>query len=296
MGLFFNRPVPAHGAFFILQRHLMANRFRKIHRARQVKNDEFYTQLCDIEKECVHYLEHFKDKIIYCNCDTEESNFVKYFKRLKNNGLIKDIWWSGGLGGDDFRSPESLDKLKQADVVITNPPFSLFIDFMNILFANNKKFLVLGNRSAVIYKSIFPRIKNNEMWFGVRRWSGGIDFITNDGIRGVPAIWFTNIEHGITPAELPFTKSVQMPKYDNADAVNVNRSAHFPPDYTGVVGVPITFLEWYNPDKFLILGRDKDFTYDGNICHINGEPLYIRLFVQRKATHANENVQKKLAA
>lgn len=274
----------------------MANRFKKIHRARQVKNDEFYTQLCDIEKECSYYLEHFKDKIIYCNCDTEESNFVKYFKQLKNNGLIKDVLWSGGFGGDDFRSFESMEKLHKADIVITNPPFSLFIDFMDILFASGKKFLVLGNRSAVIYKNIFPWIKNNQLWFGVRRWTGGMNFITEEGIRGVPAIWFTNIDHGIPPPELPFTKLVDMPTYDNADAVNINRSAHFPPGYTGIVGVPITFLEWYNPLKFEILGRDKDFTTDGDICHINGEPLYIRLFVRRLITHANENRQMGMVA
>lgn len=255
----------------------MAGRFLKIH----MKNEEFHTQLCDIERECAHYLKHFKDKVIYCNCDTEDSNFVKYFKRLKRNGIIKDVWWSGGICGDDFRSPESMGKLCKADIVISNPPFSLFIEYMDMLFSSGKQFLVLGNRSAVIYNNIFPRIKSNQLWFGVRRWSGGMNFITDEGIRGVPAIWFTNIDHGVPPPELPFTELVVMPKYDNADAVNVNRSAHIPPNYTGVVGVPITFLEWYNPSKFEILGRDKDFTTNGDICHINGEPMYIRLFIRR---------------
>ena len=95
-----------------------------------------------------------------------------------------------------------------------------------------------------------------------------MNFITDNGMRGVSAIWYTNIAHGIIPPELPFTKRVEMPAYDNADAVNVNKSSHLPPDYTGIVGVPISFLQWYNPEKFEILGLAKDFTYDGKPCYI----------------------------
>lgn len=253
----------------------------KLLRAKKAKNDEFYTRYEDVKSECDHYRSHFFNKIIYCNCDTADSAFVRYFSELKAQGLIRDIWFSGGLGGADFRSPESIERLKQADLIVTNPPFSLFREFIELLFTNNKQFLILGNRSAIVYKYIFPKIKANELWFGVRRWSGGIDFITENGLRGVPAIWFTNIKHGFVPPDLPFKKSVFMPQYDNANAVNIDKSAYFPPDYTGIVGVPITFLEWYNPEKFELLGRDKDFTTDGDICRINGKPVYIRLFVRR---------------
>ena len=267
--------------FFFFKGFFMPRTYRKLHRARAARNDEFYTRYEDVKKECDNYLSHFFNKTIYCNCDTSDSAFVRYFLELKHRGLVRDVWHSGGLGGLDFRSPDALRMLERADIVVTNPPFSLFIPFMDILFASGKQFLVLGNRSAVVYKNIFPKIVANELWFGVRRWTGGMEFITENGICGVPAIWFTNIKHGVAPPELPFSKYVEMQKYDNADAVNINKSAHFPPDYSGVVGVPITFLEWYNPTKFQLLGRDKDFTYDGDICRINGAPVYIRLFVRR---------------
>ncbi len=254
----------------------------KLHRARAAKNDEFYTQYDDVKKECDNYLSHFFNKIIYCNCDTADSAFVKYFTELKAAGKIRDVWFSGGLGGDDFRSAESVRKLKAADIVVTNPPFSLFREFIDQLIKYNKKFLVIGNMNSVIYRPLLTQIKENKIWFGVRRWTGGMNFITDNGMRGVSAIWYTNIAHGIIPPELPFTKRVEMPAYDNADAVNVNKSSHLPPDYTGIVGVPISFLQWYNPEKFEILGLAKDFTYDGKPCYINGDVLYTRLLIRRR--------------
>ncbi len=258
---------------------------KKLHRARAAKNDEFYTQYADVKKECDNYLSHFFNKIIYCNCDTADSAFVKYFTELKAAGKIRDVWFSGGLGGDDFRSAESVRKLKAADIVVTNPPFSLFREFMDLLIENDKKFLVIGNHNSVMYKKVFAGIKENKIWFGVRRWAGGMYFITSHGMRGVSAVWFTNLHHGIEPPEQPYTGPVEMERYDNADAVNVNKSAHLPPNYTGVVGVPITFLQWYNPKKIEILGLDKDFTYDGKPCRINGKVLYIRLFIRRIFTN-----------
>lgn len=99
----------------------------KLLRAKKAKNDEFYTQYEDVKSECDHYRSHFFNKIIYCNCDTADSAFVRYFRELKAQGLIRDIWFSGGLGGADFRSPESIEMLKQADLIVTNPPFLCFV-------------------------------------------------------------------------------------------------------------------------------------------------------------------------
>ncbi len=254
---------------------------QKLHRARVAKNDEFYTQYDDVKSECDHYRSHFFDKIIYCNCDTHDSAFVKYFTELKTAGLVRDVWFSGGLGGDDFRSEQSIEKLKNADIVVTNPPFSLFRDFVNLLMAYDKKFLIIGNMNSVSCENILSNIKDNKLWFGVRRWAGGMNFITPHGVQGVSAIWFTNMKHGVPPPDLPFIKPINMPVYDNANAVNVDKSANFPPDYKGIVGVPLSFLQWYNPEKFEILGRDKDFTNDGKACRINGKHLYTRLFVRR---------------
>lgn len=254
---------------------------KKLHRARAAKNDEFYTQYADVKQECDNYLSHFFNKIIYCNCDTADSAFVKYFMELQVAGKIRDVWFSGGIGGDDFRSKESIEKLKAADIIVTNPPFSLFREFIDLLVQYNKKFLVIGNHNSVMYKTVFTGIKENKIWFGVRRWTGGMYFVTPYGIRGASAVWFTNLEHNIEPPELPFAGPVELQRYDNANALNVNKSCHLPSNYDGVVGVPITFLQWYNPKKFEILGLDKDCTYDGKPCRINGKSLYIRLFVRR---------------
>ena len=144
----------------------------KLHRARAAKNDEFYTQYDDVKKECDNYLSHFFNKIIYCNCDTADSAFVKYFTELKAAGKIRDVWFSGGLGGDDFRSPASLERLNAADIVVTNPPFSLFREFIDQLIQYNKKFLVIGNMNSVIYRPLLTQIKENKnlVWCTALDW------------------------------------------------------------------------------------------------------------------------------
>lgn len=133
----------------------MSGRRAGMQRAKNTKNDEFYTQYQDIAAECDHYLDQFRNKVIYCNCDTECSNFVRYFLNLKSQGIIRDVIWSGGLGGIDFRSPESVAMLQQADVVVTNPPFSLFRQYVAQLIESDKQFLILGNQNAVSYKDFF---------------------------------------------------------------------------------------------------------------------------------------------
>ncbi len=260
---------------------------KKLLRAKLAKNDEFYTRYEDVKSECDNYMSHFFNKIIYCNCDTENSAFVKYFTELKQKKIIKDIWYSGGLGGIDFRSKTSIKLLKKADLIITNPPFSLFREFLDLLIKYDKKFLIIGNKNAIAYRKIFTRIKNNKIWFGVRKWTGGIPFITQDNnIKEIPAIWFTNLSHRFRPASLLLTKnfnSDEFIKYDNANAININKTADIPKDYLGVMGVPISFLEKYTPTQFEILGLDKDFTYDKGAGLIMGKRIYTRIFIRKKS-------------
>ncbi len=259
---------------------------QKLHRARAAKNDEFYTQYVDIKAECDHYRSHFFNKIIYCNCDTESSAFVKYFTELKAAGLIRDVWYSGGIGGADFRSPASVERLKAADIIITNPPFSLFREYMDLLLENNKPFLVIGNKNAIAYRNIFEHIKHGQIWFGVRKWAGGMQFIITNGMQAVPAIWYTNLEHGLRPGKMElthiYTPEIHHP-YRNANAINIDRTAQIPGDYCGIMGVPITFLEKYNPQQFEILGRDTEYTHDGKSARIDNKCVYTRVFIRNKA-------------
>jgi len=204
----------------------MAN--KNMHAAKKAKNDEFYTQLSDIENEVKHYKDQFKDKVVYLNCDDAEwSKFWLYFKlNFKHLGLKKlisthysdtapsyklvidrDIDLNGdGIVNEkdlqkitlkqngDFRSEESIELLKEADIVVTNPPFSLFREYIAQLIEYNKQFLVIGNMNALTYKEIFPLLKNNKMWMGVSPRS--MDFVKPDGsVSTVNACWFTNMYH-----------------------------------------------------------------------------------------------------
>lgn len=276
----------------------------KLLRAKKAKNDEFYTRYEDVKAECDNYRSHFFNKIIYCNCDTADSAFVRYFSELKAQGLIRDIWFSGGLGGADFRSPESIERLKQADLIVTNPPFSLFREFMDLLIQYDKKFLVIGNFNAVKYKNIFPLIKDNKLWIGTRPFGGAISMIFNvpdekqliesgkhyimlDGkaMAQIPATWFTNLYHAkqkpLVLSKRYHSNESMYPKYDNADVINVDRKTNIPIDYYGVMGIPITFIDRYNKNHFEILGLDKDFTNDGNGAILKGRHLYGRIFIRR---------------
>jgi len=280
---------------------------KKLHRVRAARNDEFYTQFEDVKKECDHYLAHFFDKIVYCNCDTADSAFVRYFSALKAFGLVRDVWFSGGLGGLDFRSPAAISMLEQADMVITNPPFSLFREYMDLLFQYNKKFLVIGNFNAVKYKNIFPLIVANKLWIGTRPFGGAISMIFDvpderqlvesgkhyvmvggKAKAQIPGTWFTNLHHNkqkpLVLSKTYYGNEALYPKYDNFDAINVNRKTNIPCDYYGIMGVPITFIDRYNPKQFSILGLDKDFTYDGRSAVLGGRNLYGRIFIRRVCT------------
>ena len=293
-----------------------------LNKAKAAKNDEFYTRLEDIEKELEHYTEHFKGKVVYCNCDdARESNFFKYFstnfqklglKKLITSGLKIDGTEDGTDGTDgtgvvaiqkgndidiydgngDFRSEECIEFLKEADIVVTNPPFSLFREYVVQLMEYGKKFLIIGNKNAITYKEIFPYIKNNELWLGITSVK---DFIQPNGeIKKFGNIcWYTNLEHNKRNEELILYKHYnpsEYPKYDNYDAIEVSKVAEIPMDYEGVMGVPISFLDKYCPNQFEIVGwsRHNNLDMDGgywlggsNDATINGKIVYRRILIRK---------------
>ena len=279
--------------------------------AKKNKNDEFYTLMEDIEKEMRYYKDFFKGKVVYCNCDdARESNFFKYFslnfeflglKKLITTGYKSDgkgvvLVYEGDkngnrrvdneeiivneLNGDgDFRSEECIEYLKECDVVVTNPPFSLFRQYVKQLMDYNKKFIIIGEQNALTYKEIFPLIKDNKIWWGKSIHSGdrkfyvpdnyplnastcGIDengkrFVNVKGIR-----WWTNVKEVINNEPLNLYKRYSFedyPKYENFDAINVDKVADIPMDYDGIMGVPITFLDKYCPTQFEIIDINPHF-------------------------------------
>ena len=278
-----------------------------MHAARRAKNDEFYTRIEDISKELKHYREHFKGKTVFLNCDDpQKSNFWKYFasnfeflglKRLISTHYEEDqpsykLELFGDENGDgkindldtiktplkqngDFRSPESVELLKEADIVVTNPPFSLFREYISLLMKHNKKFLVVGNLNAVTYKEIFPLIRDNEVWLGASPTSGmkyqvpldaeKWDFIDEDGNKfasGPPSAWYTNLTHSKRNEEIILFQEYneeEYPTYTNFEAIEVSRVKNIPMDYDGVMGVPISFLPKYNPNQFEILDLNPHF-------------------------------------
>ena len=297
-----------------------------LHAAKTAKNDEFYTTFSSINEE-INTNEHgyrpfFKDQIVYCNCDDpEESNFWKFFKAVfKAYGIKKlisthyaqdgsssyKLEYDGERvikteleGNGDFRSPECVKLLKESDVVVTNPPFSLFREFMELLMKYNKKFVIIGNKNAITYKEVFPLIKENKVWLG---YSSPNEFITPNGeitkqVNGL-CRWFTNLEipkrHEPMLLGWKFEKGLEMgiyQKYDNYDAYNVDKVCQIPRDYDGVLGVPITFLDKYCPEQFEIIdgiGRysilDNEATKkDGKyLSMLNGEAKYFRIIIKKR--------------
>ena len=315
----------------------MARKNSNLHNAKRAKNDEFYTQLTDIEKEVVHYKDHFKDKIVLCNCnDALHTNFAKYFslnfewlglKQLictsfgenakayiyngdKNGNHIPDLkeWDQIELKENgDFRSEEMIELLKKADIVCTNPPFSQFREYVAQLVEYDKKFLIIGNGNAVTYKEFFPLIKENKVWLGAGKGMGGkaVEFMVEESIYdaskgsvnriengicyvGVMMVtWFTNLDHEKRHHPLDLYKHYneeEYPKYDNYDAINVNKTCDIPLDYDGVMGVPITFLDKYCPTQFEIVGEMVSTTvddYNFGYPYINGNKVYARVLIKK---------------
>lgn len=275
--------------------------------------NEFYTQLIDIKKELKHYKNHFVNKTVFCNCnDSEESNFWKYFSlnfdKLKLKKLIATRFEKekssyrlemyrdeNGLHTDkkalkqngDFRSPECVELLKEADIVITNPPFSLFREYVAQLMEYNKQFLIIGNKNAITYKEIFPLLKNNDIWLGYENVK---EFKQPDGtIKKFGNIgWFTNLDISKKHEDIILYRTyntTDYPKYDNYDAINVNKVSEIPVDYSGIMGVPITFMDKYNPEQFRVIGLDKQFTSDGGRGKLNGKSKYARILIKKMSDY-----------
>lgn len=309
-------------------------------KAKANKNDEFYTQLSDIESELKHYKSHFDGKVVFCNCDdVRYSNFFNYFvKNFKELGLkklicacyiknrtdlfnsskndsgfyyeytgnsnkkptLKDVTYFKGDG--DFRSSESIELLKHSDIVVTNPPFSLFREYVTQLIKYEKKFLIIGNVNAITYKEIFALIKENKAWLGVNLGRGISGFIVpehyelygtearidNQGNRIVSTnncLWLTNLDNSIRHSNINLTKKYsgnesEYPNYDNYDGINVNKTKDIPMDYDGAMGVPITFLHKFNPEQFEIIRFRKG--YDEKDLSINGKCPYFRILVRNR--------------
>jgi hypothetical protein len=375
----------------------MAN--KNLTNAKKVKNDEFYTQYSDIQKEIEAYLEYnsdvFRGKVVYCNCDDPfESNFFRYFvlnfnklglkqlittsykpspvantqlglfgddktlteskgrpkinankfiinevhdidgdgefnlkdvaKQLKTN---KNNEWAPLEGDGDFRSDECVELLKQSDIVVTNPPFSLFREYVKQLFDYNKELVVIGNLSAIIYKEIFPLIKANKLWLGATGNGSDMVFAVPNGAeiaesdrqkaarlgyigdytRLGNSCWFTNLDHGRRHQPLPlmtmeenlkYSKHKEIKgkkayhKYDNYDALEVPFTDAIPSDYDGVMGVPVSFLDKYNPDQFELLGSNRGINQDlnriyGRGSYINGKETFKRVFIRHKKQYEN---------
>ena len=286
---------------------------RKLNKAKMYKNDEFYTRMVDIESELSHYKGHFRNKVVYCNCDDPRSSkFVEYFlrrfKSLRLKKLIASCYkpslmymflkepFERGVyfecdgsqnkhdyqhlkGDGDFRSRESIDLLTQADIVVSNPPFSLFREYVAQLVRYEKKFLIIGNMNAITYKDIFPLIRDGKLWIGHNQIRG-MKFVKPDGTeqRMGYVAWFTNLEYEKLKEDMVLTKSYtpeSYPKYDNYDAIEVSRTGNIPYDYDGAMGVPISFMDKYNPDQFKIIDR-------WNAPLVNGKMIYKRIIIRNK--------------
>jgi len=265
--------------------------------AKKAKKDEFYTQMDTIEKELAHYENQFKGKVIYCNCDSIDSNFVKYFQNNFHKLGIKQLVHTS-YPDVDFRSEQSIELLKKCDIVVTNPPFSLFREFVAQMVKYNKKFLIVGNMNATTYKDIFPLISSNKIWYGCSIHSGDTAFNVPDSyelkaagcgvknnikfIRVKGVRWFTNIDYPERHKDLILTKDYKIseyPEYDNYLAINVNKTKDIPRDYVGVMGVPITFLDKYNPEQFEIIKFRKGD--DNKDLSVEGRCPYFRILIKR---------------
>ena len=315
-----------------------------LNKANKAKKDEFYTQLTDIEKEMRHYKEHFRGKVVFCNCDDPEySNFWLYFqlnfyelglKKLISTHYeddkpsyrmdivsndseeqcgIPDYVKTPLKQNGDFRSPECIEILKEADIVITNPPFSLFREFIALLEEHKKKYIIIGNVNAITYKEVFPLIIGNKLWLGASIHSGDREFAVPDTypltasgyridengkkyIRVKGVRWFSNLDYSERYEDIILYKHYnpeEYPTYDNYRAIEVGKTAEIPCDYDGVMGVPITFLDKFNPNQFEIIGatesEGKGFSNglwieESKIAQplLNGKKLYKRLFIIKK--------------
>lgn len=361
----------------------MANN-ENLHQAKVAKNDEFYTQLSDVEKEMLHYRKHFNGATVLCNCDDPfESAFFKYFvlnfNRLHLKKLIStcyagspvagsqlslfdltgdeskrrkpykaivtsvhDTTGDGGIdmedikalfksgenelteleGDGDFRSPECLALMDEADILASNPPFSLFHEYVATLMEHKKKFLIIGNQNAITYKDIFPLLMANQMWLGSTAPKEFIvptemkdrknTYAREDGTiiaKFGNVCWFTNLDLKKRHEDLILVKRYTpeaYPHYDNYDAIEVSKVTDIPCDYAGIMGAPITFFNCYNPDQFEILDmghrgagsykyRTKVYTDEDtpNYADLNATTVYIDANGKYKNTYFRVLIRNK---
>lgn len=286
-----------------------------LNKAKDAKNDEYYTRIADIERELKHYRDHFKDAVVFCNCDDPTySNFWKFFHlNFEYLGLKKLITthyhtseptykmeYEGGNDNDitvgkvtpltqngDFRSPECVGLLQEASIVVTNPPFSLFREYFAQLIEYDKKFIILSNPNALHYKEIFPYVMDNKVWLGYKSMSSDMLFdvseefakelvatkkqgsgykIIDGVVKGrAQAIWLTNLDISKRHEFLDLIEKYSpdaYPHYDNYDAIEVGKVVNIPCDYFGAMGVPDSFLDYYSPDQFEILGCTQRGCHD----------------------------------
>jgi hypothetical protein len=326
-------------------------------KAKNAKNDEFYTQLADIVKEMNAYLDYnphlFRGKTVLCPCDDPEwSNFTRYFaqsfellglKKLictsfavdsnnykgdyqptlfetsapqfdatktRSHGKlfilehgaeskrvdINNLQWRYLEGDGDFRSAEVKPLRDEADFIVTNPPFSLFREFIAWIMGASKRFIVIGNKNCIAYKEVFPFLKDNKMWMGVNAVK---EFEKPGGKTQVfgNVCWFTNVDHGWRHEPLRLRTTADNFKhchhkelrgksaydhYDNYDAIDVPYVDAIPADYDGVMGVPITFLDRYCPEQFEIIGNEYSLNIDKGRGYVNGRRMYSRIFIKMK--------------
>lgn len=327
-------------------------------KAKKAKNDEFYTQYADIEKEMNAYIEYnhdvFRGKVILSPCDDPEwSNFTKYFAQnfealgikqfistsygtineprgkiftldhdVNGNGRIdiEDLEWRYLEGNGSYDSPEVTKIRDECDIIVTNPPFSLFRDFLNWIVEADKQFIILGNMNAITYKEVFPLIKDDKVWLGPSISSGDREFRVpktaldmnkftgeireNKYYQKVMGVrWFTNVDHGrrheplslMTMADnIRFSKHKQIkdksyPKYDNYDAIEVCFTDAIPSDYEGAMGVPISFLDKYCPEQFEIIKFRKG--NDEKDLSVNGKCPYFRVLIKHKGDNNANNTE-----
>ena len=271
----------------------------KLGNVRSSKKDDFYTLYKDVKFELDHYIDQFKDKIIYCPCDTEKSAFVKYFLELKAKGLIKELIYTSLQNGTDFLSDTAIDNYKRSDIIITNPPFSLFRQFLSLLDSLNKKFIIWGNTNALTYKLVINLLVHNKILLGhianktcefevpedyVIDSNSNVSSVNGRNLVKVPAITvFTNLNVN-RDSKLELTKHYDdnaYLKYDNFDAINCNKTLDIPIDYDGYIGVPITYLSKHDPFKFKIIGVFNNFDkldfesgrIISDLIHLNKPPL-----------------------
>ncbi len=288
--------------------------------ARSSKKDEFYTLYEDVKFELDHYLDQFKDKVIYCPCDIEESAFVKYFLELEAKGLIKELLYTSLQNGTDFLSDAAIDGYRHSDIIVTNPPFSLFRPFLSLLNKLNKKFIIWGANNCISYRCTSEMLVKDKIRLGYIA-NRTCEFEVPEEYANVPnsKVYTRNGKHFIkVPSITTFTNlsvdrsdSLNLTrsfddsykKYSNFDAINVDRVANIPINYDGLIGVPITYLSKHDPDKFTIVGIFNNFdATDLEAGRITGDlvkldkppwstrgpcidgniPTYIRVIIKKK--------------